>query len=345
MREMKPLITVAIIIPIYNAEQYILSTLQSVVQQSYRDVELILVDDCSKDNGLQVAEEFLITKSFLNYKIIHLQKNSGPSYARNRGVLDTNADYVFFLDSDDVLTDSCIEILVQQTYKYRYDFVTANYCTDTGDNGLLYTNSVEAYDDEIVRLHSKGMLTVMPWNKLCKRDFLIENNLFFDEDLRVHEDFVWTYKLACKATSVFINPDVTYIYKVRPQSLITSLTIEKDIEWYIKAFEHMMSYVARENRFNNTVDYIIIEGKKCGIEYSLLQRGEIALYKRTYHSFRRLAFINPLLAYNKGIIGIKYLLRDLHYIFPQKLGLLYKRFFYLLVYKWRGKKIEGAVWG
>ena len=183
----------------------------------------------------------------------------------------------------------------------------------------------------------------MAWNKLCRRDFLVGNNLFFKEGL-IHEDVLWTFKVACKANSMYVVKRPVYNYYVRSSSIMTSMSIEKDVNIYVEVFGNIAAFVEEEDRMYGRHEYALIEGKKSGILYSLLQKGENELYARTYRKFRKLPFANPMKAYRQGVIGMGYLFRDMHYLLPVTLGSFYKKMFYMLVYRLRGRKIEGAVW-
>jgi hypothetical protein len=167
--------------------------------------------------------------------------------------------------------------------------------------------------------------------------------LFFKEGL-IHEDVLWTFKVACKANNMYVVKQPVYNYYVRSSSIMTSMSIEKDVNIYVEVFGNIAAFVEDESRMYGRHEYALIEGKKSGILYSLLQKGENEMYARTYRKFRKLPFANPMKAYIQGVVGMGYLFRDFHYLLPVKLGGFYKKMFYMLVYRLRGRKIEGAVW-
>lgn len=201
----------------------------------------------------------------------------------------------------------------------------------------------ELSDQQILDSYANGLWYVMAWNKLCRKDFLLDNNLTFEEGY-LHEDVIWNFKLACKAQSMYLINKVTYNYLVRSSSIMTSMSIEHDVNVYLKAFAKIIDFVKAEGRIYGVSEYKIIEGKKCGILYSLLQKKEFDLYNKYYKDFYLQRYVSPLTAYRKHIINFSYLLRDLHYCMPAWLGRLYKRLFFNMLYVWRGKKIEGSVW-
>ena len=118
---------VSIIIPVYNVASFIIQCLDSVRSQSYTNLEVILVDDCGTDNSMAVVQEYLKHHSFTEVKILHHTHNRGLSAARNTGLEAATGEYVFFLDSDDELTDDCISVMAEPIEKFYHDFVIANY--------------------------------------------------------------------------------------------------------------------------------------------------------------------------------------------------------------------------
>lgn len=334
---------VSIIIPVYNVSQYIVKCLDSIWGQTYQNIELILVDDCGSDDSMTIVHDYLANHASIDAYIISHQKNRGLSAARNSGMAKASGKYVYFLDSDDSITSDCIEALVKPLQNKKYDVVVGDYQCSNGGKSDLKSQNVELVGQQILNSYANGLWYVMAWNKLCRKDFLLDNHLTFEEGY-LHEDVIWNFKLACKAQSMYVINKVTYHYLVRSSSIMTSMSIEHDVTVYLKAFDKIIDFVKAEGRIFGVPEYKIIEGKKCGILYSLLQKKEIGLYDKYYKDFYLQRYVSPLTAYRKHIINFSYLLRDLHYCMPVWLGRLYKRIFFNMLYAWRGKKIEGAVW-
>lgn len=334
---------VSIIVPVYNVSQYITKCLDSIYEQTYQNIELILVDDCSTDASMNIVYDYLAHHDSLDVHIIAHQKNRGLSAARNSGMEKASGEYIYFLDSDDYITPDCIEALVKPLYHKKYDVVVGDYQYSNDENSDLKLQNVELSGQQILDSYANGLWYVMAWNKLCRKDFLLDNHLTFEEGY-LHEDVIWSFKLACKAQSMYVINKVTYHYLVRSSSIMTSMSIEHDVTVYLKAFDKIIDFVKAEGRLFGSSEYKIIEGKKCGILYSLLQKKKIGLYNKYYKAFYLQRYVSPLTAYRKHIINFSYLLRDLHYCMPMCLGRLYKRLFFNMFYAWRGKKIEGAIW-
>lgn len=336
---------VSIIIPVYNVAPFIAACIQSVINQTYRDIEIIFVDDCGTDNSINLIKDFIANHcEDWDIKIVHHDHNRGLSAARNTGLKTATGDYVYFLDSDDSISSNCIELLLNEASKNNCDFVIGDYSDTLGENASpLLLESGCLRDKDILHSYAKGLWYVMAWNKLCKRDFLLGNNLYFEEGIN-HEDVIWTFKLACSAQTMGVVHEQTYLYSIRAASIMTGMSIEKDIKTYLAAFGRIKDYIIQKGRTLGKDEYTIFEGKKSGIMYSLLQKGETDLFKRYYSKFRELCYLHPINAYNEHVISFSYFVRDLHYQLPSGLGRIYKQLFYLLFYKLRGKNIEGAIW-
>lgn len=336
---------VSIIIPVYNVECYITDCIKSVNRQTYSNIEIILVDDCGSDNSMEVAEAYL-SSCPIEYKVVKHSHNRGLSAARNSGLRVATGQYVYFLDSDDEITPSCIESLVQPLNEQKYDVVVGGYKELSQASLTTEYNFAEsrAIRHNVLSSYANGEWYVMAWNKLCNKSFLIDNQLFFEEGV-LHEDVLWTFKVATTASAIYLKNDVTYLYKIRPSSIMTSLSIDRDVQIYKEVFDRIVAFaVKNRQQIDASAAYRYIEGKKTGILYSLLQIEQDSLYDKYYEQFYAQRYILPLKAFSAKVIGLGYLLRDLHYHLPMSIGRLYKRFFYMLYYRLRGRKIDGALW-
>lgn len=332
---------ISVILPVYNVESYIVECLDSLLAQTESSFEVLIVDDCGQDSSIALIEDFLDAHKDFNAKILHHDKNKGLSGARNTGLRAASGDYVYFLDSDDRIPPTALEMLSEPLKRNDVDFVIGNYEV-FGDlrmkSGLLLSRGLIK---DVLRTYVEGKWYVMAWNKLCRKQFLLDNQLFFEEGY-IHEDQIWSFKVACKASSVYIVSDITYNYRVRQSSIMTGMGIQTDAASYVKVYEAISSFIKEEKLEYNPLVYSLFEGKRSGILYSLLVKKEYAVYESTYRAFYNQNYINPLKS--KGVLNIKELIRDLHYALPVSIGAIYKRLFYFLYYKARRKPIVGAVW-
>jgi Glycosyltransferases involved in cell wall biogenesis len=217
---------VSIIIPVYNVRSYIKRCLESVANQSYSDIECILVDDCGKDDSMEIASLFIDNYNGpVEFVIIHHLENKGLSSARNTGIKSSNGDYVFFLDSDDAITSYCIELLVSLANKYpTADFVPGNTTQkeDCVPNYFFASHVPEFVDNKQLLyqvIFTKANMSA--WNRLVKRSILIDHSLYFQEGI-VHEDDCWVYFLAKYAKAAAFTNKGTYLYYMNSNSIMTS---------------------------------------------------------------------------------------------------------------------------
>ena len=170
---------VSVIIPVYNVEKFILKTVESVMNQDYKDVEIILVDDGSPDNSAQIIDE--LAKRDNRIICIH-KENGGVSSARNAGLKIATGEYVTFIDGDDWVEPNYIS--------YLLDLVEKNNC-EIGMNKNNYSDySMNSSDKEYVVEAEKaiewiylGDIFVAVWNKIYKMSFLRDNDILFDEKI------------------------------------------------------------------------------------------------------------------------------------------------------------------
>lgn len=339
---------VSIVIPVYNVATYIEGCLNSVNEQTYKDIEVVIVDDCGTDDSMTLAESYLREHDTMDAKIVRHSHNRGLSAARNTGLKAATGDYVYFLDSDDSLAevDAIAKMAAEPQSRCAYDFIIAGYHVVGSKQPfppLSLPQGGICGNEEILHAYAEGRWYMMAWNKLCRREFLLENGLTFEEGV-LHEDVIWSFKLACKAQSMYVVAEPTYKYTVRPSSIMTGTSIEKDANQYIKAFEAISRFVMEEGLQEKPDAYSILEGRKSTLLFSLLQKGEKKLYGKCYAALYRQPHVSPVAAFRSKTIGVKYLLRDLHYLLPVALGRAYKHLFYDMFYKWVGKPIEGALW-
>lgn len=340
---MGPLIS--IIIPVYNVSDYIISCMESVVNQTYRRFEVILIDDKGKDDSIEIATRFL-SEASQPYKLIVHEKNMGVSAARNTGINEAKGDYVFFLDSDDRIAPDCLQNLTAPLLQKPFDIVIGGYKTfgENETDHIADSDICMTCNNDVIEKYGEGAWHLMPWNKLCRKDFIVKNNLYFLIGQALHEDFIWSFESACKADSAYLVSTSTYEYRLNPSSAMSTASIETDLAAYVPAFEKMIRFATDNNLTDIPSVYQMIEGKKNGILYSLLKKGELSLFSKYYPLFHNNQYISPIKAFQANLIGLKYLFRDIDNAMPPVIGKQYKHLFYLIAYTLRGKKVEGALW-
>lgn len=219
---------VSIIIPVYNSSSYILRCIESVSNQTYNNIECIIIDDCGTDESITIAERFIQnTSNSVEFKIIHHQYNQGQSGARNTGINVATGEYIFFLDSDDAITSDCIEKLTDLALKYpKAEIIQAN--TVTGMKGLMpyqFKCVAPEYCDDKRMIEELLLSTTstMACNRLLKKNFLVENALYFPVGI-VMEDTYWNYFVTKKVNACAFTNDRTYLYYRNESSTVNNMS-------------------------------------------------------------------------------------------------------------------------
>ena len=202
---------VSVIIPAYNAEKYLKECVDSVLKQTHKDVELIIINDGSKDGTKDILDEYASMHS--NIQVVHTE-NGGVSRARNIGLEHAHGEYIMFLDSDDLLVSNAIEILLSDLKDNAADVAAGLMNSDVGD-GIISSKGTEtsiwAGTEGIEKSLEDNPFTYSSCAKLFKRKVL--ENIRFIEGRKIHEDSYFVFcSLIGQPTIVIRN---IYIYKYR----------------------------------------------------------------------------------------------------------------------------------
>ncbi len=196
---------VSIIIPVYKAEKYLRECVDSVISQTYADLEIILVDDGSPDSCPAICDEYALCDK--RFKVIH-KKNGGASSARNYGIEAATGKYICFVDSDDKLPTGSVELLVNSIVINKTDYA-AGICSvkESGSfKNRIIEDSVIKFDSDVIELlkYITQGGSYSPYAKIYSADLIKSNNIRFDEKLLCSEDalFIRTYLRYCKSISL-----------------------------------------------------------------------------------------------------------------------------------------------
>lgn len=236
---------VSIIIPIYNVEQYIERCLMSTLTQTYRNLEILLVNDCTPDRSMDIAERIIANSEYskdLDIKFISHPVNKGIAATRNTGMHNVTGEYFFFLDSDDEITPDCIESMVNIAQKYKgVDLIQGN-IVETNNNKVKSIISPESEYITDTTLIKKMMfndgtckysIPNVVWNKLIKTSMVTDNNMWFKEGI-VAEDVYWLIMYWKYVSSIAFNANRTYYYYNDNPSSITNEAIQKHRHFFAK---------------------------------------------------------------------------------------------------------------
>lgn len=224
---------ISIILPVYNAALYIKECILSIIQQTYKNYELIIIDDCSKDNSIDIIFGILEEHKYIPVKFIKNKTNLGISATRNIGIKESSGDFIFFIDSDDFISKDCLKSFIILLNKYpNVDIISGsyiNYPQKQNQNVIQYNGIPEFINDkkQIRFLFYNKKLPNTIWNKLFKKDFIEKYNLSFKEGM-VYEDDLWHFITAKFCSKIAINKNLTYYYRYNPTS-ITHIYGEKEM--------------------------------------------------------------------------------------------------------------------
>ncbi len=267
---------VSVIVPMYNAEKYIGELLDSVLAQTLKNFEIIIVDDGSTDKSCEVVESYL-KKFGGRLNLVHSKKNAGhPAEPRNRGLALSRGKYVFFMDADDALTKTGLEEMFNAAEKFQADVIYCkyNFTSDgVGKNffkklkGGVPNNDKQAVtvtEDLAVRADAwiRLQFRVEPWLKLVRRDFLVESGVQFLPVFQ--DDSIWTLEVLCTAKKVFAVPLSCYIYRLIPDSFSKVQAksqadivknIRRKMERTIRALKHLDEFLGKIDFFQEHANH------------------------------------------------------------------------------------------
>lgn len=221
---------ISVIIPIYNSEKYLKKCIESVINQTYKDIEIILVDDGSRDSSAEICDEY--AKKYENVQVLH-QMNQGLVQARKKGVSLARGEYIAFVDSDDWIDEDFYEKLIEVVKNEDSDIVTSGIIYEWKDKKSVVVDKIQEgtyYGENIKNIIWEKMIydkdnrgqgiTAAIWNKVFKREKLkavIEN---IDSNISYGEDGAVVYTLLTKIDRITITYYCGYHYLQREDSMI-----------------------------------------------------------------------------------------------------------------------------
>lgn len=207
---------VSVIVPVYNLSQYVGSTLDSIINQDFKSFELIVIDDGSTDDSLEVINDKL-SKSIITYKIIH-QDNLGVSSARNRGIEEAQGEYLVFVDGDDYITGNHLSEL----YNGESDFSLIQLVKKDGENlsNPHHYSKTSISCDDFIRMELNMEIPFNFCQLMYKKSIIDDNNIRFNTDAIYGEDTEFALKALAFGDEITISNEITYYYVQRQDSAI-----------------------------------------------------------------------------------------------------------------------------
>lgn len=251
----------SIIVPIYNVEEYLRECLESIYKVKNIAKEIILVNDGSIDNSFEIIKEYKDKYSSITTVID--KKNGGLSDARNSGMKIAKGKYIFFIDSDDLISPLVFEEIFKEGYKQDVDIIKANgyFLKENKENEVL--NEVKIKDgiykgiDLLEESYMKKIIRVEVWLSIYKNIFLKENNFYFYKGL-IYEDTIFSYNVWIKSEKIlFLNKNF-YYYRIREGSIMADETAEKYIH-KLKNAKLMLELKKEKSLKLKSIDWFIVD--------------------------------------------------------------------------------------
>ena len=254
---------VSIIIPIYNSEKYLRECIESIKSQTYRNIEILCVDNGSTDQSLNILKE--CEKTDNRVKVLKINQK-GVSKARNIGITNANGKYIMFVDSDDIIEKNTVEKLMNITISQDSDMVicTNNLINARGKERKLNFSIEYSNKDNLVQkekektfeyMYKKG-IGIQIWNRIVKRKILIENNISFNENMTYDEDMFFSWECVINSSVINIINEQLYKYRLTKNSAIMKYH-DNLYEKYEEAFTNIRKQLEIKDYNEKYIDEII----------------------------------------------------------------------------------------
>lgn len=320
---------VSIIMPVYNVERFVEEALLSLLRQTYSNIEIVIINDCTRDESMKIIKEVLSTENYTcSVKIVEHENNQGLSVARNTGISHASGQYVYFFDSDDYLPDYSIEELMVYT-NFDPDFIIGEIdCLGgkrTKFTPLLLKNGLVLTGRAVLESYLRGEWYEMAVNKVIKKEFLISNNLFFQKGL-LHEDVLWSFNLAFSAHKMAVSSRATYIYRLHSSSITSNISL-RNINSLCEITKDINNKLCK---LNSPLTFNYIENSKFQVFY-LTQTNDFSK-EESFEVLKKLKEINKIdrnLFSNKAL-GLNVKIKSLAYNMPIRYGFYYLKLLVLL---------------
>lgn len=260
------MILVSIIVPVYNVEKYLERCIDSLVNQTLKDIEIILVDDGSTDSSGRICDEY--AKKDKRIKVIH-KENGGVSSARNKGIEKSKGKYIMFCDSDDWIEHNMLEILYDNIEKKKTDIIFSGFYGDLYIDNNLYKSVSEGISFDInsnivgfnklfIYIFNTSRTALQsPWAKLFKTEIIKKNNILFKTNMICYEDFEFNLRYLTYCNSFTYLKDIMYHYVNNYGESSLSRRNKNNLVYEIsctyEAFMNFLIYINAEQDLKNYV--------------------------------------------------------------------------------------------
>ena len=294
---------ISILMPVYNGQEYLKETVSSILNQSYKEFELIIINDGSSDNTKIICDN--LEKVDKRIKIIH-KENTGVSHTRNVALDNASGKYITFVDSDDLVHKDYLQYLINEELKNNSDLIVCGFIERkiTPDNKIsdkkkIYKSNefikINNMKNTILDFADSGLLNPL-WNKLYKRSIIFENNIRFKEDVKTGEDFIFNLQYITFIKNITFVDRCLYYYIRRNNNSITYQYIDDMYYKGVKIHEILECFLNKMNFYNDKNIYILYGNHLMGV---------FSAFLNLFHSDCRLSYKEKK-AYIRKIINREY---------------------------------------
>ena len=249
------MVSISIIVPVYNASQYLKQCIDSILTQSFKDFELILINDGSTDNSLNICREY----EAIDSRVIVIDgPNGGVSSARNKGLDIAKGGWITFVDADDYFLEDALQTFYQHTISTKVSLILGNLLR-LKNNSLTMIHNL---NDEIISNVLFGIRHIALWGYLIKSDVIQKNKLRFIKGLAYSEDCVFIYQLAGFCSSMAVSTKPVYVHRINETSACSSLNVQNtfnhqmDASYYLGLIDYnQKDYAAASARLEEVLRF------------------------------------------------------------------------------------------
>ncbi len=206
---------ISVIIPVYNVEQYINKCIKSILDQTFSDFEILLIDDGSDDLSGKICDEYILVDKRI--KTFH-KKNEGVSSARNLGLKNAIGEWITFIDPDDWIEKDCFKTILAQAEKKDLDCIQFSYKRIDSKGTVFETNTNQTAVSNLDEYIKTNAFTICAWGSLFKKKIAIENNIQFIKGLKLAEDQIFMLTIIASCKRLQRIPDMFYCYYLNENS-------------------------------------------------------------------------------------------------------------------------------
>lgn len=234
---------VSIIVPIYNVEKYLEKCILSLLSQTYKNIEILLIDDGSTDTSPLIVDQYAMKSNKI--RVFH-KANGGLSDARNYGIQHSKGQYLFFLDSDDWIKPKTIEILYNNLIHYNADVSEAQYVQVDDENYVINEDNKKVHllnnIDASINLRNYHLNQIVAWNKMYKKECF--SSIRFPVG-KIHEDEFTTYKILYNANKIVVTEQALFYYRKTPNSIINREITRKRLD-ILDAYDEAINFYSEK---------------------------------------------------------------------------------------------------